>query len=239
MTSIFYDLFSDYNPRLKSGINKKRKEPIHVGRRGGRIRAFVMTEYYEYCFQSLQIENKRIPENLFHSSVYNDDLMEMVLSIQKIQKKYELIPVEEVWTQSETRRQIEPYRRELAKQLSNRALNGHDIRLLVAWWWDVDIGIVSRIKKYNATLKHVPFMHTESREIILKPKNSRQKRKREDIVVFVKDENDDRMKKTNPFNELQQLLSSESVFNGNSNSITSVLNYAVEECELTLTSFDI
>lgn len=180
MTSIFNNLFQVYEPRLINGITKIRKRPTPVGKRGGRVRAFVMTEYYEYYFQTLQKKGKRIPENLFHSSVYNDELMRNVLVIQNVQTKYEIMPTEEIWSQAETRRQIEPYRREYKNQQTNRAINDDDIKLLVAWWWDVELGIVHRIQIYNIFLEPIPFSYDISRAIVMKPKNTRQKRKREE-----------------------------------------------------------
>jgi hypothetical protein len=239
LSTTFFNLFQEYIPRLKSGITKNRKKPIPVGRRGGRVRAFVMTEYYEYCFQTLQSEQKRIPENLFHSSVYNDELTKKVLFVQQYQRKYELIPVEEVWTQSETRRQIEPYRREYTNQETYRAIHGDDLRLLVAWWWDMEIGIVNRIKQYNKTLQLIPFHYNKEMSVVLKPKNCREKRKREDDVelgVFKREKKD-----------IQTLLSKESQFQADSlfvmesayldifnddDRLVSLLTYALD-CEYT------
>lgn len=176
----FADLFNRYPTLQINGITKNRTKQVPIGKRGGRVRAFLMTEHYEVYFRQLQALKKPIPENIFHSAVYGDEIMKNVIDIHLKQTKYIRMNILEMWTQYELRRQIELLHHEFVNRKTNRAQSGSDIHLMVAWWYDTEIGIESRIRKYNSRMNApVLFSYYPERNLILKSRNQRSSRKRQ------------------------------------------------------------
>ena len=180
---LFADLFVAYPTLQLNGITKNRAKEVPIGKRGGRVRAFLMTEHYEIYFQQLQALRKPIPDNLFHSAVYGDEIMKNVIDIHLRQTKYIRMNVLEVWTQYELRRQIEIYHHEYVNKKSVRAQKGFDIHMIISWWYDTKIGIEARIRQYNAKVSQlVPFEYQPERKIVLKSRNQRSSRKRKMVA---------------------------------------------------------
>lgn len=172
------------NPFINGKTNVGFQD-LSQSKRGGRVRAFLMTDHNEEYFQYLQTLNQPIPFNLFHSSEYDQQIFSFIIDIHQKQKKYIPLSVNEIWTQSEYRRQVTPYCREYIMECSKRCFD-EDVQILIAWFFDLDIGIRTRIKEYNAMLEtkmkttsiSVPFRFSFHRKMVLKPIQTRKKRKR-------------------------------------------------------------
>ena len=153
----FGQLFNS-NELHSNGKTNQRKNPVPIDKRGGRIRASMMTDIYETHFENLQSKTQYIPLNYFHSSLYGDIIMKNVICILLKQQKYEPMEIMEVWTQTELRKQVEVYYREMKTMFTKRSYD-KDLHQIVAWWYDEDIGIKTRIKRFNESgfLTKQPF----------------------------------------------------------------------------------
>ena len=175
----------NYKGNMNPSSSKQRNRliPVPLDKRGGRIRASMMTDHYEQHFIELMCKAEYIPVDYFHNSKYGDNIMKNVISIHFCQEqvKYERIGFLEFWSQIETRKQLESYYREVKLNQTNRSREP-DIKQMVFWWYDKKFGIQARIEKYNASnfSMYQPFFYDpESTRIEIDLDKNWKKRKRE------------------------------------------------------------
>lgn len=147
----FGNLYHHINVPHPNGKTKNRSIPVSIDKRGGRLRASMITDHYETYFQTMQLEGNYIPLDFFHSCRYGDKIMKNIIHIHLRQSKYMKMDILEFWSQSEVRKQVEAYYREM-KTMQTKRSNDKDLQQIVAWWYDEDIGITARIKRYNTNM---------------------------------------------------------------------------------------
>jgi hypothetical protein len=206
MKPTYFGRLNEINPTpFLNGKTNIRKKDSHIGKQGGRIRAFLMTDHNEELFQHLQTLQKPIPVDLFHCSDYDDEILTYIIHIHLQQKKYIPLNVGEIWTQTEYRRQVEPYCREYQMELSKRCFE-EDVRIIIAWFFDLNIGIQTRIIQYNEMLKmktlnsiSISFDYFNERKMSLK--NIKTRRKRKQISESNESKSNDELKNNELKNE--------------------------------------
>lgn len=144
----FGNLYDNIGDPYPNGKTKNRSIPVPIDKRGGRLRASMLTDHYDTYFERMQLKGNYIPLDFFHSCRHGDEIMKNIIDIHLGQQKYEKMNILEFWSQSELRKQVESYYREM-KTMKTKRSNDKDLQQIVAWWYDADIGIKKRIERYN------------------------------------------------------------------------------------------